>query len=112
MVSRIGENLLSISGHTRAVKALAWSPQEIIWPLEEDGALRVWDLMHEKKGLTGIWHGRPIEDLAWSPDGNYLASCGHDLLVRVWNVAEGEYLGAFTERIKKPFYMKRALNLL
>lgn len=55
-------------------------------------------------------HSDSLEDLAWSPDGTYLASCGHDLFVRVWNIVEDKYLGAFTNRIKKPFLHDRGFE--
>lgn len=101
--AQTGANLLHITGHTRAVKALAWSPQgDSLASAGDDGTIRIWDLVGRKEkaqlrpGTTG-----PVEDLAWSPDGTYLASGGHDYLVRVWNITKGEYLGAFTERIKR-----------
>ena len=53
---------------------------------------------------------RAYKVLAWSPDGTYLASGGHDFLVRVWKAAEGEYLGAFTERLKKPFVHEKGFE--
>ena len=107
-----GKNVLSIAGHTRPVKALAWSPQgDYLASGGEDRIIRVWDLDAREAELQLFpGHSGPIEDLAWSPDGTYLASGGHDLLVRVWNVSGGEYLGAFTERIKRPFFHEKGFE--
>lgn len=110
--AKSGENVLTIAGHTRAVKALAWSPQgDYLASGGEDRIIRIWDVDARKEKYQLLpGHSGPMEDLAWSPDGTYLASCGHDLLVRVWNIAEDKYVGAFTERIKKPFLHERGFE--
>ena len=107
-----GEKLRRIAGHTAAVKALAWSPQgDYLASGGEDRIVRIWDLKGRKEEMHLLpGHNGPMEDLAWSPDGTYLASGGHDYLVRVWNVTEGDYLGAFTERMKRPFLNERGFE--
>ncbi|KAJ9588314.1 hypothetical protein L9F63_018312 [Diploptera punctata] len=52
----------------------------------EDKRIRIWDLaagtmLTELKG-----HSHTVLGLAWSRDGECLASCGLDNAVRVWNV--------------------------
>src|SRR5262249_7704538 len=37
-------------------------------------------------------HGRPITDLAFSPDGKFLASAALDGTVKLWGLAEGKEL--------------------
>jgi WD40 repeat protein len=108
-----GENILRIAGHTRAVKALAWSPQgDYLASGGEEGTIRIWDLQIRKERMQlRPSHSGPLEVLAWSPDGTHLASGGHDFLVRLWNMTgDGEYVGAFTERIKKPFVHSRGFE--
>ena len=62
-------------------------------PLEENRLIRVWDLEARRQGLEllpglarlwKIWFGHLME---------HLASGGHDLLVRVWNVTAGNTWG-------------------
>lgn len=107
-----GDNVLKIAGHTGAIKALAWSPQgSYLASGGEDRTIRIWDLDARKEWLELLpGHNKPVEDLAWSPDGTYLASGGHDFVVRVWNITEDEFLGALTERIKKPFVHEKGFE--
>jgi len=42
-------------------------------------------------------HSAVINALAFSPDGKQLASCSKDKTVKVWNVANGKLVGAFTD---------------
>lgn len=43
------------------------------------------------KGTLDGTHTRTIRSLAWSPNGRYLASCGFDGLVAVWENQDGEF---------------------
>ncbi len=51
-----------------------------------DGAL-LWSGEHAHQG--------PISALAWSPNGQLLASAGQDGLVRVWDATTGDLLHSF-----------------
>lgn len=67
------------------VRSLAWSPDSDI--LAVGGALGIWLYTPQFADiglLTG--HTKAVYDLAFSPDGAYLASASHDMHVKVWDV--------------------------
>ncbi len=42
--------------------------------------------------------GKEITSLAWSHDGNMLASSGEDGVIRIWHAATGRCLGSFCQQ--------------
>jgi serine/threonine protein kinase len=85
-----------------AVSGLAWSPNgkylaASFWAAPH---IRVWDMQEAGRttplkpllsfpqaGSPG--HTAPIQDIAWSPDGRYIASASDDATVLVWKVDAG-----------------------
>jgi WD40 repeat protein len=55
-----------------------------------DRSIRVYDLRAQKEVAALGGHLAAVIDLALSPDGRTLASCGDDHLVKLWNVASGQ----------------------
>ena len=89
------------TGHYGSVRhnSIVYSPDgETIASGSSDGTVRLWDIH------TGQYHNTPIEhtefvyDVAFSPDGNIIASVegspwnSLDPTVRLWSTASGEYL--------------------
>src|SRR5439155_25544084 len=60
-----------------------------------DGTARLWnaDAGQEARTLTG--HAGPVYAVAFSPDGQTLATCGDDKSVRLWTVADGKPVKEF-----------------
>jgi WD40 repeat protein len=56
-------------------------------PLPELALLRI--------GTTRLQHGGLVQTLATSADGRFLASCGNDRVVRVWDAKDGKPLWRF-----------------
>ena len=70
----------------------AWSPDNHVLALDDyrDYTIRFWNLetgeiLRILKGHTGR-----ILSIAWSPDGNILASCSGDNTIRLWNAETGK----------------------
>ena len=80
-----GAKLLTYTGHTDQVRAVAWSPDgKLIASGSDDGTVQVWD------ASTGanihVYQSGSVLALAWSPDGKLIASGGADSTVQVWSV--------------------------
>jgi eukaryotic-like serine/threonine-protein kinase len=89
-----GREVLGLRGHTRVCTCLAFSPDPDGWRLASasaDGTIRIWDATPVREDerqeiLTFEKHNDEIRSVAFSPDGQEIASAGHGGL-KVWNVA-------------------------
>ncbi len=82
--------LHGFSGHTRAVCAIAFSPDgRTLASGSSDSALMLWDVTSRRKlGRLDVSPG-DARCLAFSPDGGTLASGGSDEVIRLWDTATG-----------------------
>ncbi len=82
--------MLTLSGHTGPVRALAYSPDgRLLASGGADRTVRVWDMRDRRERLPPLVHARGVTGLAFAPDGTVLASIGQDRHVRLWDVANG-----------------------
>src|SRR5712692_6271271 len=93
-----GATLLSYTGHTDYVDAVAWSPNsQFIASGSWDGTVQVWDAHTGAIVTTYKGHSDIVSTLAWSPDGQDIASGSWDGTARVWDAFTGAlqtlYLG-------------------
>lgn len=111
-----GSSTHSLAGHSGSVLATAWHPrnENILASGGSDGAVRLWDVrrsasslgvldMDDAVGIAGYdgkgtgarrrergrAHTGAANGLAWSEDGQYLTTVGHDERMRVWNMVNG-----------------------
>ena len=97
--------LLATHSAQTAIRALAWSPDNRhLAILSNDDVVRIWEVANnqivqaifghtiqaEPDGLNNT--ARPVNDLAWSPDGTQLVTAGSDGTARIWTVADGRQL--------------------
>src|SRR5262249_5389210 len=73
-----GEGILTLSGHTDGVNAVAFSPDgATLASASRDRTVRVWDLATGKTLAPLLGHSGEVASLAFSPDGATLAvACG------------------------------------
>ncbi|HCI80922.1 MAG TPA: hypothetical protein DHW02_14665, partial [Ktedonobacter sp.] len=95
-----GTVLRTYNAHSGWVLAVAWEPKgERIASAGGDGVARVWDASsgetcavyrkHDWLSKKVNWPPA-IHCVAWSPDGQYIASAGDGRKVYVWDAAKGE----------------------
>lgn len=84
--------LSALEGHHGWVTSLAFAG-DLLFTSDSWGALRAWRYAEESP--EPLWqheaaHDGWLRQLAVSPDGKLLATCGADRVVRVWSTADGE----------------------
>ncbi len=86
-----GELLHTLTGHTRPVESLTFSPDsKILVSGDEYETIRMWDTETGNLKSTVNWRfGTSTHALRFSPNGRFLAS-GHRDGVRLWHYTDGE----------------------
>jgi WD40 repeat protein len=82
----MGTTLVTYTGHTDDVNAVAWSPDGTrIASGSEDQTVQVWDATTGGNVLYSHHPFDEVHNVAWSPDGTRIASAGSYWEVWVWN---------------------------
>ncbi|PHV64053.1 hypothetical protein CSQ80_02050 [Cyanobacterium aponinum IPPAS B-1201] len=83
----------ALEGHTKAIEAIAISPDCKTLVSAGDELIRVWDIDTGKLLNTLNGHLKPITSLCLSGDGTILASGSRDKTVSLWRLPEGNLIG-------------------
>ena len=79
--------LQHLDGNTQPVRAMAFHPNNpLVFVAAADGSLRGFS-PQTGQATFNTGHGAPVNDLAVSTDGQFLATAGDNNLVRVWNTS-------------------------
>ncbi|MGH9234333.1 MAG: WD40 repeat domain-containing protein, partial [Acidimicrobiales bacterium] len=100
------QRVATLSGHTGAVRAAAFSPDgSRLASTGDDGTVRLWDPGTGEQMLVLRGHIAAVSSVAFSPDGSQLVSAGGEGIARVWaldlddliEIAERELTRTFTD---------------
>ena len=81
-----GEVLLTLTGHTRDVNSIHWSPDgRQLASGGSDKTVRIWDPQTGECVKTLEGHTSSVYSISWSPGGRQLASGSGDETIRIWD---------------------------
>lgn len=78
-----------------------------------ESTIRIWDLLSGQE-IIRVIHNSWVNDVVWSPDGNYVFSGGWDGVVRIWDANSGNEVGriAHDAQIKSLAFTPDGLQII
>lgn len=93
--SAADEAALEMTRHTAQERydALKGAAGELLASASDDLTVFLWNPSESKKAIVRLQgHQRPVQAIAFSPDGRSLASASFDGSIRLWRVPDGKFL--------------------
>lgn len=97
---------------------MSWSPPDgkliALWKTYES-KVQIWDFTTRKIIHTYEGHIGDITSIAWSPDGQRIASGSRDKRVQVWDAANGEWMFPYskhTSEVTSVFYSPDGMSII
>ena len=87
---------LTISGHSEAISAIAFSPDGQTLASAANRTIKLWNVAEGTEIAKLAGHKLAISAIAFSPDGETLASAGADKTIKLWNLAQKEEIASFS----------------
>jgi WD40 repeat protein len=86
--------LQTMTGHSRTVTRVAWSPNSsLLASGSRDATVCVWNTTSGRLVQEYIGHSGEILDVTWSADGKLIASASKDDTIKLWSVEEKRLVG-------------------
>ncbi len=93
----LGATLLTYTGHSSPVDAVAWSPDgKRLASGSNDDTVQVWDATTGGNVLTYKGHSDIVDAVAWASDGKRIASGSADKTVKMWDATTGAHIFTYT----------------
>ncbi|BAY23305.1 serine/threonine protein kinase with WD-40 repeats [Calothrix sp. NIES-2100] len=90
---QLNQVILTLSGHTAPVRAIALSPDgQILASGGDDETIKLWNPKTGALIATVNENSDRVQSLAISPDGQILASASYDKTIKLWNPKTGKLL--------------------
>lgn len=98
-----GGELFTIEGHRDTVNSIAFSPDGTTLVSAScksnnsrgfcnAGEIKLWDIASQTEILTLEGHSSEVNDVAFSPDGQLIASASFDRSINLWDVSTGQLI--------------------